>query len=172
MTKEEIEAALEALGRELAARGESADVVVAGGAWMILMTGNRAVTRDVDAYIAPPTGPVRLAVARVAEEMGLPTDWLNDGVKGFFYSQPPQFLWRDYPGLTVYAVTADYLLAMKALAAREGDREDARTLIRMLGLNQPDDVLAIVERYMPPRVLTSRVAYFVESLFDEGDGVP
>lgn len=167
MTKAEIEDALQKLGREMQKQNLTADVVLAGGAAMILLLQNREITTDIDAFIRGDTTAVNLAVAKIAEENGLPEAWLNDGVKGFFYGDPPKTVWADYPGLRVYTVTPEYLFAMKAIAGRPRDDEDLKALVTHLGLKSPEEGLAIVERYVPPRLLTVRVKYAVQNLFDD-----
>jgi hypothetical protein len=92
LTREDMLRALSKLGELLEESGIEADIVIAGGAWMALVLGAREVTRHIDAYLAPPTEPVRKAAAQVAEQLGLPEDWLNDGIKGFFFPSPPQTL--------------------------------------------------------------------------------
>lgn len=169
MKAQELESALSLLAKTLASHGESAEIVLAGGAWMVLILGNRDVTQDIDAYIAPPTGVVQSAARTVAEELGLPPDWINDGVKGFFYGTPPQTIWREYPGLRVYAVTPDYLLALKVYAARITDYDDVRALIRHLGLRTADQALRIVEQYIPSSLLMAKHQYFLESCFDDDE---
>ncbi len=66
---------------------------------------------------------MREAAVIVAKRHALPADWLNDAAKGFIYTQPPQHLWAEYPGLRLYVPGADYVFAMKADAARPGDHE-------------------------------------------------
>jgi hypothetical protein len=80
--------------------------------------GSREVTKDIDAYVAAPTEPTRRAAADVALQLGLPVDWLNDGIKGFFYTTPPQELWQEFAGLAVYTVTSDYMLETTATCKR------------------------------------------------------
>lgn len=162
-----MENALARLGHRLAAEQSQADIVIAGGAWMTLILGSRGVTKDIDAYLSPPTEPVRRAALEVAKELGIPDDWLNDGIKGFFYGTPPQKLWREFEGLRVYAVTADYMLALKIYAARQTDCPDAQTLARHLELKTLDEVLGIVQRYIPSSLLTARHRYFAEACLQD-----
>lgn len=166
MTREEIQGALQALGQRLAEDGIEADIVVAGGAWMALVLGSRNVTKDIDAYIAPPAEPVRRAAQDVAERLQLPENWLNDGVKGFFYGTPPQELVTIYGGLRVYAVTPDYMLALKVYAARDFDQEDVQALARYMNIQSLPDLLDVVERYIPPELLTAKHQYFAESCLE------
>ncbi len=166
MTKEDISRYLSALGEVLSAQGLSAEICLAGGASMIFLIGNRPVTKDIDAYFAPQAA-VRSAAEQVARRFDLPADWLNDGVKGFFYTQPPQRLLWHAAGISVYSVEPDYLLAMKALSGRDEDRRDLKALIAHLGLTSVESALEIVTRYIPPRVLTPKVNLILEEIFSE-----
>jgi hypothetical protein len=81
-TRERIIAALGALGEELTREGIHGQVFIVGGAAMALAYSSRRVTRDIAAVFEPKTA-IYDAAARVAERLGLPDDWLNDGVKVF-----------------------------------------------------------------------------------------
>ena len=159
---------LQLLGEELSRRGVTGEVVLAGGAVMLLVIGNRDVTRDIDAYFAHGTEQIREAAKAIAERERLPPDWINDGVKGFFYSQPPTQLWHEYPGLRVYIASPEYVLAMKAVAGRPEDIADLQALATHLGLQGADAILAVVQRYVPERLLLPKTRYLIESLFDDG----
>jgi hypothetical protein len=111
---------------------------------------------------------IREAVASVAAKEGLPDDWLNDGAKGFIYSDPETILLERYVGLEVYIPTLDYLLAMKIIAGRQRDIADARALIVHLDLQSPQEVLDILRKYIPEQYFTIKVQYIVEDLFSEG----
>jgi hypothetical protein len=142
---------------------------------MMLAFRSREATKDVDAIFAP-TREIRLAASRVAEEMGLDSDWLNDGAKGFasatgnFSDQVlPQF-----PNLRLLTPTPEYMLAMKVMAARSasitdrGDKEDIRLLIGHLALTSADSVMAIVQRYYPESQILPRSVYVVDEILQEG----
>jgi hypothetical protein len=67
----------------------------------------------------------------------------------------------------VYVVGADYMLALKAIAMRDQDREDLVALFRHLGLRSVDEVWAISDRYIPSQLVPSGLPYFVESAWRE-----
>ncbi len=134
---------------------------------MLLVIKSREITKDIDAYLGGDPELVREAARRVAVQEGLPSDWLNDGVKGFFYGVPPQIPLADFPGLRVYSVAPEYMVAMKTLAGRAEDVKDLKALIRFLRLSSAEQVLSLVERYVPRRLLTAKVQYIAEALFDE-----
>lgn len=174
MTRKEILAALEALSVALGARDAKGEVCLFGGTVMVLAFQARVATKDVDALFQP-TEAIRQGVREVAEELELPPDWLNDGVKGFVSARHevtaeglPQF-----PNLRLTMPTAEYLLAMKCMAARVGagdepsDVADIRFLIRHLGLASPEAVLDLTARYYGKDRIPVKTQYLVEGIFAE-----
>ena len=169
---------LDALGRlseRLAARGVEGEICLFGGTAMLLAYAARLSTRDVDA-IFEPASVIREEAAVIGTSLGLPTDWLNDGVKGFVSKRHevvtgnlPQF-----PNLRVTMPVPEYLLAMKAMASRVGgtagepsDVADVRLLIEHLGLPSAASVLEVVRRYYPDARVPVKAQYLVEGLFEE-----
>jgi hypothetical protein len=169
MDADKIEQSLRLLGGHLAERGLLGEILLVGGAYMTLVLRSREATKDVDAYFASEPAAIREAAIQVAREMSLPADWLNDAVKGFFYSQPDSNLWLECPGLRVYAPDAAYIFAMKAMAGRPEDVRDLRFLTDRLGLTSAEQALEILSRYIPERLLTPRVQFLVEDLFGEAE---
>ncbi len=137
MRRDEILAALTALGADLAERGLVADLYVVGGAAIALAYDERRATRDIDAVFAPKNEVY--AAARVGAALDLPDGWLNDAVKGFLQGPdtfPTSVL--DMPGLRC----------------------------EQLGLGTADQVLDLVEEVGHPRLLTPQVGLFVRSVMD------
>jgi hypothetical protein len=164
---DEIKSYLKELNDELCAMSIKGEVCLYGGAVMCLVYDARPATKDVDAVFKPTT-EIRQAVERVAERNNLPPDWLNDAVKGFLVTHP-QIIFLDLPCLKVYVPEPDYLLAMKAIAARveSYDPEDVKLLIHLLGLKTPDEVFAVIEKYYPRRQIKPATTYFIEELFEQ-----
>ena len=167
MNRQELENYLKLLGQKLIAKEITGEIILAGGAVMLLVVRNRETTKDIDAYFGDQP-EIRIAAEELAREEGLREDWLNDGVKGFFYGNPPQVLWAEYPGLRVYTVHPEYLFAMKVLAGRDSDIEDLQALIIYMKLNNSDEAMQIIEQYVPERLLTVRTKYLIEDLFESG----
>lgn len=141
------------LGADLARRGRFLELAVYGGSALMLQFSWRRGTEDVDAVLRPGSDERLLApsVARVAEIMGLPGDWLNDAVGMFTPLDEPDALFSatgvfpavGTPGLRVLVAKPHYLLAMKLLALRSvdrGDRDltDATALAREVGIGDED----------------------------------
>jgi hypothetical protein len=71
------------------------DVVIVGGAAMILHFGAPRATRDVDVLVLKGNvSELREAARIIAHDQDLPDDWLNDGAKGFASILPPDFSQR------------------------------------------------------------------------------
>lgn len=167
MRRDEIERYLRELGRHLEAEGLTGEILIFGGAFMTLVLRQRDATKDIDAYFAAHADAIRQAAARVAADNNLPPDWLNDSVKGFLYLQPEARSWAEYPGLRVFVPDPAYIFAVKALAGRPQDVADLVALRSTLGLGSAAEALELVKRYVPERLLSPRVQYLVEDLFDE-----
>lgn len=167
MNRSEILKYLREVGEELGRDGVHGEIVLAGGAVMLLVIQSRDATKDVDAYFAKDSERIRTAARKVAEREGLREDWLNDGIKGFFYGTPPQTVLAEYPGLNVYSVTPEYMIAMKSIAGRPEDVADLKALIKLTKIQKVEDVFEIIEKYIPRQLLTTKTQYIVESIFDE-----
>ncbi len=167
MNAVEIESYLSELNDELALKNIKGEISLFGGAVMVLAFNARIATKDVDA-IFQPTLEIRAAAKLIAERHGLNENWLNDGVKGFVVEHSRKILF-SLTNLTVFIPESDYLLAMKALAARVGteDEGDVVTLVEALRLENPADVFSIVEKYYPKNQIPPRTQYFIEGLFDK-----
>lgn len=84
MNKADIERYLQLLGQELQTRNTAGNILLLGGAVMLLEVGNRATTQDIDAsFEGSNASLIRQAIVVIAQREGLAQDWLNDGAKGF-----------------------------------------------------------------------------------------
>ncbi len=135
LTKSEIVKAFERIGALAAERGRSIRLILMGGALMCLAHGARDATKDVDAVAVNPgdAALVRDLAAQVAEELGWPPDWLNDGAKGYLVSISDGGAVFTAPGIEVRCPRTEQLLAMKLAAWRDDvDICDARVLLDVL----------------------------------------
>ena len=78
MTPEEVRELLEELATRLNDAGISAGIRVVGGAALSLLDKDRRATSDIDAVIVP-AGVAGDILTDVANERGLPKNWLNEG---------------------------------------------------------------------------------------------
>lgn len=167
VNKEDIEKYLRMLGQELLQNNVTGEILLVGGAVMLLKVQNREVTKDIDAYFNPEqANEIREAAKIVANREGLPQDWINDGVKGFFYAQPPTERWAEYPGLRIFIPSLDYLFSMKVVAGRPQDIEDIQALARELNLANTHEALTLVKKYVPEQLLVPRIEYMIDEIFE------
>lgn len=119
LTRDDILRAFTAVAGDLRSRGEGGEIILVGGAALVLVYGARAATRDVDAISLRPSASLSAAALRVAAAQGLPVDWLNDRARAFAStaSEGPVVFAAD--SLTVRAATGVQLLAMKLSAMRD-----------------------------------------------------
>jgi hypothetical protein len=155
------------LNDELARAGINGELYVVGGAVMCLAYATRPATQDVDALFRP-AAEVRHAAARVAMQVRLPPDWLNDGVKGFMSEQGDFAPFVELPHLRVLLAQPEYLLAMKCLAFRIGsefhDEDDVRYLLRLLDIRSFEQVQVIISRYYPLERFPQKTFYALSEL--------
>jgi hypothetical protein len=132
LSKRELDVGLRRLGEQAASRGLEIDLVVVGGAAMVLRFEAREATKDVDVIIrAPAAAVVREMAATVADELGWPADWINDAAKGFVGQPSSGPLLLKAPGIVARAVSIEHMLALKLAAWRDDiDIGDARILLR------------------------------------------
>ncbi|MFN2452437.1 MAG: DUF6036 family nucleotidyltransferase [Candidatus Dormibacteria bacterium] len=160
--------ALGLLADDLASQGLEGRLFVVGGAALALAYDARRTTRDVDAVFEPKP-EIYAAARRVARDLGLPDDWINDAVKGFVPGTDPDAMPIFMrPGLAVTAASAQFLLAMKLRAARvEQDADDIGFLVDLLNLKSVDAVLEVARQRYREEDLPARARFLVEQLFDQ-----
>jgi hypothetical protein len=121
---------------------------------MVLSFGVRPSPRDVDVVILAPREArlVRQLAAQVADEFDWPSDWLNDGAKGYLrgISEGPVIF--SAPGIEVQAPSMVQLLAMKLSAWRdEIDISDARQILQEVAPNYTrDELWQEIEPFLVP----------------------
>jgi hypothetical protein len=94
-----------------------------------------------------PKSAIYTAAGRVAEELGLPEDWLNDAAKGFMPGpdDDPRPV-PDIRGIEVSTASPRYFLAMKLMAMQFGeDDEDIMILLRDCDIHTVDDAPEVLK---------------------------
>ena len=129
-TREEIDHYLYLLAREYKRRNRKnkhVELILVGGASILLNYGFRDATTDIDAMILADS-VMREAIYAVAEKEGLPDGWLNaDFQRSDSYSsaliQNSAYYKTFANVLEVRTVRDEYLLAMKLVAGRNYKRD-------------------------------------------------
>ena len=163
--------ALRRLGALAREEGVTLEVSLYGGAVFTLVYGSRDATKDVDALVRPAAVALKLA-KKVAAELDLPEDWLNDNVKQFLAEKEAK---RELAGdefgegLRISVPTAQYLLAMKLRACRPplpgyaGDYADIRFLVTKMNLKTVGAAEAIHDKFFPHDALSKAAKEVVSS---------
>jgi uncharacterized nucleotidyltransferase DUF6036 len=169
-TRPRIVEALRALGEELTRRDVRGQIFVVGGAAIALAYATRRVTKDIDAVFEPKS-VIYEAAATVAEELGLPEDWLNDAAKA--YMPGPDRDARPVPdvqGIEITTASPRYLLAMKLIAMRIGeDDQDIQLLLRECQIASTREALELLRHMYPACEPPLKTQLFLEAIFDEAE---
>lgn len=156
---------MEKLNLKLKQNNERGEIGLVGGAVMCLVYNLRASTKDVYAIFEPSAAIRRLSI-ELAEEEGLPLDWLNDGAKAYI---GPRFQRQEVLNLShllVWAPEASYMLAMKCISARwdTADKDDVVFLVQFLNLKNKEEVFNIIELYYPSSQIPAKTRFFIEEI--------
>jgi hypothetical protein len=170
--------ALKHLGELAQAEGIRLEISIYGGAAFVLAYNSREATKDIDAIFHPKESGERL-IAQVSRDLNLPEDWLNSEV--FQFVSPKIEAKRhlskieEATGLIVQVPTAEYLLAMKALACRRpigayrGDIDDLSFLIRKMKLTSIEQIQNAINRFYPNDILQPSHQLLLQTLIDEAN---
>lgn len=173
MSKQDILNNLIALDQKLIENDMTGEVDMFGGAVMCLGLDARESTHDIDAMFRPKTD-IRKLIQEVADENNLPSDWLNDGVKGFISEDGTfeRFGEDIFQNLTVFMASPEYLLAMKCLSCRSlldspTEISDIKFLIKYLNLTSVEMVENIILEYYPESRYQPKTHYMLMEIFED-----
>ncbi|MGH9319157.1 MAG: DUF6036 family nucleotidyltransferase [Vicinamibacteria bacterium] len=158
LTRRDILRAFEMLSAELPPAATPHELVIMGGAALVLRFQARDSTRDVDAVAS--SSVMRDAATRVGARLDLPKDWLNDGAKGYVHGLALGDVVFENATLRVRTLAVSQLLAMKLSAWRDDlDIADARLLLPKLP-GEKEEVWRVIDAYVVPgRELKARYAF-------------
>lgn len=167
MDKNDLIKVLDELDKHLSS---SFDLILIGGAAMILHFGASRTTRDVDVLILKgELSDLRQAIKTVADERELPEDWMSDAAKGFADIFLPDFYHRLVPldyeffHIRLYALGLPEQVALKIIALREQDLEDLELLLPRLSTSDKEVLLGMMnkmEAFRPD--WAQKMRYFLE----------
>lgn len=157
-----------------------AEIILVGGASVLINYGFRDMTNDMDAIIQA-SSSMKEAINRVGDRMNLPNGWINDDfVKTKSYSHNlilHSKYYRTFSNIvSIRTVTSEYLIAMKLMSLRnyKADMSDIIGIIyeeknsgRTITL---DDVKkATTELYGDFNVLPELSRKFIDDVFNAKD---
>lgn len=124
-TKENVDYFLKELAKEFRKRNGSktpAEIILIGGASILVNYGFRDMTYDIDAVILA-SSAMKEAINAVGDKLALPTGWLNSDFQKTDSYSPKIVQYSKYYKtfshiLTIRTIKAEYLIAMKLVSGR------------------------------------------------------
>lgn len=129
-TKENIDIYLKAVAKEyrkLCGKKIPAELIVVGGASVLINYGFRDMTLDIDTFTLA-SSVIKDAINRVRDQFELPDGWMNEDFKRTDSYTPNLYQYSTYYKtysniVTVRTVSAEYLVAMKLRSGRKYKRD-------------------------------------------------
>ncbi len=125
-TKENLDSYLKELAKEFRKKNGTkmlAEIILIGGASILINYGFREMTYDMDAIIKS-SGAMKDAINTVGDRLGLPVGWLNTDFVNTNSYTPRLVEYSKYYKtfaniLQIRTISAEYLVAMKLMAGRQ-----------------------------------------------------
>ncbi len=183
ITKANLEQYLKELAKEFRRRsgkGIPAEIILIGGASVIINYGFRELTYDMDAIINA-SSAMKDAIRFIGDKYKLPNGWMNDDfVKTRSYTpkieQYAKYYRKFSNVVTVRTVTGEHLIAMKLMSGRKYkyDRSDIIGILaaqEKVGkpLSFENVKSAVCDLYGSYEVLSEEIRQFIEKVFEEGN---
>ena len=182
-TKENIDAYLKEVAKEYRkemGKNMPAELILIGGAAVLVNYGFRDMTTDIDAVIQA-VSAMKDIINRVGDRFDLPNGWLNeDFVKTASYSPKlnefSQY-YRTYSNvLTIRTVAAEYLIAMKLRSGRQ-NKSDLSDVLGVLAehekrgepLNMEKIRKAVSDLYGEWEALPEASRNFITNIMENGN---
>ena len=181
--KENLDLFLKELAKEFRKRsGKSvpAEIILIGGASVVINYGFREMTYDIDAIINA-SSSMKEAINYVSDKYGLPNGWMNDDFRKTASYSPKivQFskYYRTYANSVSFrTVSGEYLVAMKMMSGRKY-KYDLSDIIGVLREQEKRDDSLTLERiktavedlYGSYEKISDEVRQFVEQAIQNGE---
>ncbi len=182
-TKESLDSCLKELAKEFRKRNGTkmpAEIILIGGASILINYGFREMTYDVDAIIKS-SGAMKDTINTVGDRLGLSVGWLNTDFVNTNSYTPRLVEYSKYYKtfaniLQIRTVSAEYLVAMKLMAGRQykNDLSDiVGVLIEQEERNEPltFDIIqkAIIDLYNSYDRIPEDSRIFIEAVYKKED---
>ena len=182
-TKDNLDKYLKELAKEFRKRSGnriSVEIILIGGASILLNYGFREMTYDIDAIIRSP-GVMKDVINTVGDRLGLSVGWLNTD---FVYTESYTPRLAEYSKyyktfsniLQIRTVSAEYLVAMKLMAGRQYKNDLSDIVGILIEQEERGDSLtldriknAVTDLYGSYDRLPERSRTFIESIFGKED---
>ena len=184
-TKDNIDAYLKALAKEYrkqVGKRMPAEIIIIGGASVLINYGFRNMTTDIDALILAASA-MKDAINSVGDQYDLPNGWLNSDFSNTdSYSEKlieHSVFYKTYSNvLTIRTVSSEYLIAMKLRSGRlyKSDMSDVLGILaehKKQGnpISMEQIQKAVSDLYGSREEVTETSKSFIESIMREGNYV-
>lgn len=182
-TKENLDSCLKELAKEYRKKGGiqmPAEIILIGGASILINYGFREMTYDMDAIIRS-SGAMKDAIIAVGDRLGLPVGWINtDFVNTNSYTPRLTEHSKYYKTfsniLQIRTVSAEYLVAMKLMAGRQYKNDLSDVVGVLIEQEERDEPLsfemiqrAVVDLYDSYDKIPEASRIFIESVYKKED---
>ena len=181
-TRDDIDMYLKEVAREYRKQvGKSmpAELILIGGASVLINYGFREITTDIDAVILAASA-MKDAINRVGDRYALPVGWLNEDFKktASYSNRLAQFstYYKTYSNvLTIRTMAAEYLIAMKLRSGRQY-KQDLSDVLGILAEHEKNGIpltleqikRATIELYDSWDTLPETSRNFIENVIQDG----
>lgn len=149
------------------------ELTIYGGTIMTMVYDNRPATKDIDCVFSEVNQKLLENILGITRfTFNLPENWINEEIKEPLKSiiKEDKETYKIYSNLKILKPKAEQLLAMKILAARPEpakDFIDAFILCRDLNISTRDELLNVVENYLPLTLIGERQIRFIKYLGED-----
>lgn len=182
-TKENLDIYLKELAKEFRKKNGTknpAEIILIGGASILINYGFREVTYDMDAIIRS-SGVMKDTINIVGDRLGLPVGWLNTDFVNTDSYTPRLIEYSKYYKtfsniLQIRTVSAEYLVAMKLIAGRQYKNDLSDVVGILIEQEKRSDSFslnrikkAVVDLYDSFDRLPQNSREFIESIYNKDD---
>lgn len=182
-TKENLDSCLRELAKEFRKKNGNkmpAEIILIGGASILINYGFREMTYDMDAIINS-SSAMKEAINTVGDRLGLPIGWLNTDFVNTNSYTPRLAGFSEYYKtfsniLQVRTVSSEYLVAMKLMAGRQYKNDLSDIVGILVEQEERGDKLsldrikkAIVDLYDEYEHIPENSRKFIESIYEQSD---
>ena len=161
------------LNERLKANQLQLEITIYGGTVMTMVYDNRPATRDIDCIFSEINQKLLQNILEMTRfTFNLPENWINEEIKEPLKSiiKEDKETYKLYSNLKILRPKAEQLLAMKILAARPEpakDFIDAFILCKDLNIKTKEELLNVVEKYLPLTLIGERQIRFIKYLGED-----
>ena len=173
MDKDRLLQIFDYLNERLKANQLQLEITIYGGTVMTMVYDNRPATRDIDCVFSEVNQKLLENILGMTRFIfNLPESWINEEIKEPLKSiiREDKETYKVYSNLKILKPKAEQLLAMKILAARAEpakDFIDAFILCRELNIRTREELLNVVEKYLPLTLIGERQIRFIKYLGED-----